>query len=202
MQLLVHEVNRTQTLSIQDGQGHIETITCTDEHPFYVAGTGWVAAKDLQSGTELTTPDGGAAVVVGNEAHLLDKPIIVYNFEVEGDHTYFVEDKAGGEAVWVHNTCDLAKAINLPSWKKVAIDMEHVLSGHKVGGSRVSSLKTLFPSSWTDRQIEKAIMDAYRHSKRWATQGDRVLLRGSSGGFDFEIWLNRVRKIIETAYPL
>ena len=54
-------------------------------------------------GTELTSPDGSAVVVVSNTARLLDQPVNVYNIDVGGDHTYFVDD--GTEPVWVHN-CD------------------------------------------------------------------------------------------------
>ncbi|KKL25973.1 hypothetical protein LCGC14_2399920, partial [marine sediment metagenome] len=94
------------------------------------------------------------------------------------------------------------KAMNLPAWKKVTINMEHILSGHAIGGSRVSSLKTLFPSNWTSQQIENAIRQAYRRCKRIRTQGDRVLVRGEYGGKTIEMWINTVTKRIETAYPL
>jgi hypothetical protein len=58
---------------------------------------------DLAAGTELTSPDGSAVVVVSNVMRVLAQPINVYNFQVDGDHTYFVDD--GAEPVWVHNAC-------------------------------------------------------------------------------------------------
>lgn len=36
---------------------------------------------------------------------------------------------------------------NLPEWKKVSIDMDHISSGHMVGGSRVS------PLSWRSSYV-------------------------------------------------
>jgi hypothetical protein len=41
---------------------------------------------------------------------VLAQPINVYNFQVDGDHTYFVDD--GGEPVWVHNSCSTSFKIN------------------------------------------------------------------------------------------
>jgi hypothetical protein len=74
------------------------------EHPFWVAGKGWVAAKELAKGDRLITPDEKVAVVgeVRVEA-VRGPPVAVYNLEVEGTHTYFV----GKSGVWVHNACRL-----------------------------------------------------------------------------------------------
>jgi len=90
-------------LTVQDAQGRTETITCTAEHPYWVPGRGWTAAADLTAGTELTSPDGSMVVVVSNTVQVLAEPVNVYNFQVDGDHTYFVDD--GAEPVWVHNIC-------------------------------------------------------------------------------------------------
>lgn len=91
----------------------------------------------------------------------------------------------------------------LPSWKKVIINSEHILSGHKIGGSRTSSLKSLFPEYMTDKQIINTVKDAYKnvHTKL-KTQGDNILVRGTSGGIEVEMWINKTTKTIETAYPI
>jgi RHS repeat-associated protein len=94
-----------------------------------------------------------------------------------------------------------SKPVNLPSWKKVAVDMEHVASGHMAGGSRVSKLKDLFPSHMNEAQVEKAIREAYRNAERVQTQGPRVLVRGTHEGLNVEMWVNTETKVIETAYP-
>ena len=94
------------------------------------------------------------------------------------------------------------KRVNLPAWRSIAVDMEHVASGHMVGGSRVSALKSLFPENMTAAQVERAIRSAYRAGERIATQGNRVLLRGQAGGMTIEMWVNTADRIIETAYPV
>lgn len=71
-----------------------------------------------------------------------------------------------------------------------------------VGGSRVSPLKDLFPDSMTSAQVESSVRQAYRSSSRLATQGDRVLVRGSANDLTIEMWVNRQTRTIETAYPV
>jgi RHS repeat-associated protein len=97
-----------------------------------------------------------------------------------------------------------SKAVNLPAWKTIAIDLEHILSGHTEGGTRAvqSGLKDLFPKDWSAKQIENAIREAYRHaSKAGASQGDRVLLKGKGSGLNIKMWVNTVTKVIESAWP-
>ena len=95
------------------------------------------------------------------------------------------------------------KPINLPSANKVTINMEHVLSGHVKGGSRVSAQKTLFPENMNPNQIQKAIKDSFKSCKKLETQGERVLLEGvSRDNLRIQMWLNRTTKTIETAYPV
>ncbi len=67
-----------------------EKITTTEEHPFWVPDVGWVLAKDLHAGSHLQTKyesrlDVDKVVKHGDTA-------TVYNFEVQGFHTYFVSD--------------------------------------------------------------------------------------------------------------
>ena len=80
------------------GSGSV-IIRATDEHPFWVDGRGWIAARDLNYGDPLKTLDGDLATVRG--ITFASGPVCVYNFEVEGTHNYFVSD----EAVLVHNAC-------------------------------------------------------------------------------------------------
>ena len=83
---------------------HIETsrgvVDATTSHPFYVVGKGWVAAGDLSVGDSIHALSGGAGIVTGLRLEKLDKPIPVYNLEVEDFHSYFV-----GNGVLVHNKC-------------------------------------------------------------------------------------------------
>ena len=81
---------------------HIETsrgvVDATTNHPFYVVGKGWVAAGDLAVGDSIQAISGDAGIVTGLVLEKLDKPISVYNLDVEDFHSYFVAD-----GVLVHN---------------------------------------------------------------------------------------------------
>ena len=102
-------------MTVRDARGHSEQIRTTAEHPFWVEGKGWTRAGSLTAGMRVEQPDGSAAYVVGSAAEAHPEGVRVYNFEVEGDHTYFVEAAKGEhDAVWVHNTCDLTGADGEP----------------------------------------------------------------------------------------
>ena len=75
-----------------------EEIETTAVHPFWVENR-WVSAKDLEAGDMLTLADGSVARVSRVYGEKLDEAVIVYNFEVEDFHTYYVTE-AG---VLVHN---------------------------------------------------------------------------------------------------
>lgn len=77
-------------------------IVCTNEHPFYSPVKGWTAACKLRAGDVLVTVNGELVVVEWVQHELLEAPVKVYNFEVEGFHTYYVGDDGG---VLVHNSC-------------------------------------------------------------------------------------------------
>ncbi|MCP5348373.1 MAG: VCBS repeat-containing protein [Pseudomonadales bacterium] len=96
------------------------------------------------------------------------------------------------------NVPNRSKPINLPSWKKIDVDINHISSGHMRGGSRVSPRKDLFPDHMTTDQVERAVREAYRYGKRLETHGDRVRVRGQG----IEMWVNIKDKVIETAYPV
>ena len=95
------------------------------------------------------------------------------------------------------------KAPNLPSWKKLKLNLDHILSGHTPNGSRnPKGKKTVF---WglTTQEIVKAIHEAYMNGKKIQTQGDSVLVRGFSATYNLiiDIWVNLVNMTIETAFP-
>jgi hypothetical protein len=96
--------------------------------------------------------------------------------------------------------------INMPSWRKVPIDMEEVASGHMQGGWRLAAgnKKDVFPSNMTRAQVEKAIRHAYRHGEVLQSQGingERVFVSGPFGSGRIEMWVNKQTKIIESAWP-
>ena len=84
--------------------GELQTIKTTDEHPFWVDGTGWVNAGDLQPQDQLSDPDGNAIMVVSTRYEPHAEGIEVFNFQVEDFHDYFVRSgDIRGPPVLVHN---------------------------------------------------------------------------------------------------
>ena len=80
-----------------------EVIETTEEHPFWVEGSGWVSAKNLNNGDIVRDKNGNNIVVENVETIKLSENeyVAVYNFEVAEYHTYFVSDFD----VLVHNIC-------------------------------------------------------------------------------------------------
>jgi Bacterial EndoU nuclease len=104
------------------------------------------------------------------------------------------------------------KAVNLPSWEKLTIDLDHVLSGHKTGGSRLTTStkmggkKDIFPEWMNDKQIVNAIKEAYKNAKKIKTQkfnqGKVITLEGTSNNLKIRIHVNVDLMEIESAYPV
>ena len=78
-----------------------EEIQTTPGHPFYSPVKGWTDAVHLRAGDILVLVNGEYVVVEKVQHELLEAPIRVYNFNVEGFHTYFVANCG----VLVHNRC-------------------------------------------------------------------------------------------------
>ena len=96
VQTFVSETNELVHLTIGE-----ETITATPTHPFYVPNKGWTRAIDLRAGDILVTVNGEYVVLEKVQHEILESPVTVYNFEVEGFHTYHV----GEQSLLVHNRC-------------------------------------------------------------------------------------------------
>ena len=97
------------------------------------------------------------------------------------------------------------KPVNLPSMKKLTIDMDHIVSGHTPNGNRrdPNGNKGVF-YGMTAAAINKAIQEAYGTCEKIITQGERILVRGYSKTYDMviEMWVNVKDYVIETAYPI
>ena len=90
----INECNELIHLTFGD-----EEILCTPNHPFYVPQKGWTAAVHLRAGDILVTVNGEYVVLEKVQHELLEAPVTVYNFQVEGYHTYHV----GESGIRVHN---------------------------------------------------------------------------------------------------
>jgi hypothetical protein len=91
---------------------------------------------------------------------------------------------------------------DLPSSKKVKYDWDHIFEGHWEGTpAKTRGNNTVF---WglNKNQIKAVIQDAYKNIyKKVQTQGDKIRVRGKSGKWDIEMWVNKKTNQIETAYP-
>ena len=94
-----------------------ETISATPAHPFYVDGFGWTLAGNLRAGDVLVLSNGERVVVEWVQHEIIEAPVLVYNFEVEDFHTYFV----GESGILVHNECKNA-------WNQYQQDHKHDLN--------------------------------------------------------------------------
>ncbi len=93
---------------ILHGDGHEETLSTTDEHPFWVEGRGWVRADGLRIGDELASENPRATGRAPRVKSLTftGERTTVYNLTVDGVPDYLV----GSDGVLVHN-CDPRRAI-------------------------------------------------------------------------------------------
>ncbi len=91
-------ISHTETSMVQLKIG-ADIISATLEHPFRVAGRGWVEAGKLKVGDCIEST--GKECQPVTEKQLVQGPVVVYNFTVQSAHTYFVGDGKW----WVHNKC-------------------------------------------------------------------------------------------------
>ena len=103
-----------------------ETITATPTHPFYVPEKGWVSAIDLRAGDILVTVNGEYVILEQVQHEILESPVTVYNFEVEGFHTYHV----GEQSLLVHNKCGTSKQFK----SSQELDDHFIKHGNEFGG--------------------------------------------------------------------
>ena len=104
-QVFIKTTHGLRVLSFVGADGSTTTLNTTDEHPFFVVDRGWTRADQLQIGDTLVQPDGSFVTLTASQIEPRSQGVTVYNLEVEGGHTYFVDDAASGAAVWVHNAC-------------------------------------------------------------------------------------------------
>lgn len=116
-----------------------EIITCTPNHPFYVPQKGWTEAVHLRAGDILVLLNGEYVVLEKVQHELLEAPVAVYNFQVEGYHTYYV----GESGIRVHNDCNSqnGRIINVtkqnsPVWN----GLDSYRNGLKMSGTGKSRL--------------------------------------------------------------
>ena len=88
-----------------------DIIKTTANHPFWIHKKGWVHAENIKIGDLLKNSSGDNVMIDFVELVHIKEPIVVYNLEVEGWHTYFVSENN----ILVHNKPNLH---NMPGWIK------------------------------------------------------------------------------------
>ncbi|MFB7931650.1 DUF6531 domain-containing protein [Streptomyces sp. NPDC056039] len=162
-------------------------------------------AIEVTGQTSLGLLDG---LSLGGFSYLTGAEVIcppAYNVGLYGSMVPFPVMGGGKRAAAEGGIYLLPKAINLPSWKSVTVDMIHVLERHTADGKiyKQSGIKTKFPDYMSPQKIEATIVKAYRFAgTAGPSQGSRVFLRGMAEGLEIEMWLNKSTKVIETAYPV
>ena len=118
-QVFIKTTHELRVLSFVGADGSTTTLNTTDEHPFFVFNQGWVRADQLQIGDTLVQPDGSFVTLAASQIEARSQGVTVYNLEVDGGHTYFVDDGVAGGAVWVHNANYLKGVVGVTG-KRVA----------------------------------------------------------------------------------
>lgn len=128
VQLFVSETSKLVRITVDN-----EMIDTTEEHPFYLPNKGWIKAKELTCNDDLIDSFGNTLSITDIQIISLNKPVKVYNFEVENAHTYFVSNLS----ILFHNICDDA----LGKWHKGTFgSVEDSLNYHfKKHGSEVGA---------------------------------------------------------------
>ncbi len=140
-QTSVRDVDGTLLITFAGGA----TIEATGNHPFFVAGAGFVEADQLSIGSQIVTRAGPNLVISKIEKKTATVP--VYNFVVQDFHSYFVgEPGATGGGAWVHNgvPCDLNDAGQVAHlWDKGrrATAAENALEHYDKHGAMYSDIK-------------------------------------------------------------
>ena len=133
-----------------------EWISCTPQHPFYSPIKGWTAAAQLRAGDILLQLNGEYVVVEIVLHELLEQSVLVYNFNVNNYHTYFV---AKNELL-VHNSCNHNGAWNNERrhyWKNMA---DNVVEDYWYGPYQATPYnidrmsKGLAPIGWDDLSVQ------------------------------------------------
>ncbi len=92
-------------LTVRNADGTSQVLRTTDGHPFWVPDRGWTAAAELKVGDNLVQADGQPATLVATAYEAHPEGVPIFNFEVEGFHTYFVAaNSTRAPPILVHNT--------------------------------------------------------------------------------------------------
>jgi hypothetical protein len=140
-----------------NGDDVTEVIEATPGHPWWVDGRGWTPTAELSVGDSIPSAHGGWLRVGSNT--WAQTSTTVYNFEVEGLHTYAV----GEGAALVHNTC--GQTIYGVHWTSAA-DAESIITS---GSLNASYNNLLWFETATSRSQLSALLSRSQQAVRGST---------------------------------
>ncbi len=121
----------------------------------------------------------------------------------DGEGTYHIEGKVNPERkgkTW-------RRPADLPSIDKVTFEWQHIYDGHWEGTPvQTRGNNTVF-TGLSQGQIQTVVKDAYKNMyAKLQTQktptDNRIRVRGASGNWTVEFWVNKTTKTVESAYPI
>lgn len=157
-----------------DGEEIITTLT----HPFYSPVKGWTDAAQLRAGDILVLVNGEYVVVEKVQHEILEAPITVYNFQVEGYHTYYVSNTG----VLVHNQCINDHQTSHTSQQSIKFGSEREARSFartKVGHDPINNGKGKLVSrdyKWQYRAKPVDLMNAHMHLERLNPYNGEVII--------------------------
>lgn len=91
-------------LTFKDAAGRQQQLQTTDEHPFWsVTRNQFIDAGKLRIDERFTSPDGRLQSLIDTRREERPDGVAVFNFQVEGYHTYFVHAAGHDQPILVHN---------------------------------------------------------------------------------------------------
>lgn len=92
-------------LTFESEDGTTQSLQTTDEHPFWnVTKHSWIEAGHFVVGDCVTTPHGYEQRLIATDRSEHPAGVSVFNFQVEGWHTYFVATDFQNAPVLAHNS--------------------------------------------------------------------------------------------------
>ena len=133
-------------LILRSSSGIDQEVGTTDEHPFFVEGNIEVKAGQLRIGDKIIQHDGNFAILTTSHREEHPEGIAVYNFEVEGFHTYFVSAQGSrAPPVWVHNADCVPKGPTQDAIDRAARKTLPPRSADEIAASRAQWLEKYGP---------------------------------------------------------
>ncbi|GEB72998.1 polymorphic toxin-type HINT domain-containing protein [Pseudoalteromonas carrageenovora] len=120
----------TITFTVVDENGVEESITTTEEHPFYVDNLGWLAAGNVEVGTIVSGPKFKNDITIAS-IQVNEKPQYAYNFTVDIDHTYLLVKQICGYTMPV----TFRRFPRLQQEEALLLPVTEILKEHTLGGN-------------------------------------------------------------------